>query len=130
MLDYSDEVTDIREQFPLLLLEETLLIAEKIGVKHPTDPKTGEPVVMMTDFFVTYKDKQVVRTVKSSSEIEDERTIEKFEMGLEHGTALAMFRHFIARKIWSVNMNERIEPMLPGQDFRDNKQEVRLAKGG
>ena len=206
LLDYSDEVTDIREQYPLLPLEETLMIAEKIGVKHPTDPKTGEPVVITTDFLVTYKDKQIARTVKPSSEIEDERTIEKFEiermyweshhvdwgiivdsdlprrlirnieyvhkeyhnedverlgayavhqlklmlsdllargeaiskaclacnerMGLEPGTALAMFRHFIARKIWSVNMNERIEPMLPAQDFRDNEQEVRLAKGG
>ncbi|NHN35324.1 hypothetical protein G9U52_37080 [Paenibacillus sp. S3N08] len=32
------------------------------------------------------------------------------QLGLEIGTSLAMFRHFIARKIWTVDMNERIIP--------------------
>lgn len=206
LLDYSDDVSDIREQFPLLPLEETLLIAEKIGVEHPTDPKTGIPIVMTTDFLITFKDKNYARTVKPASQIENERTIEKFvierlywesrhvdwgmitdqdlpealirniewvhkeyhnddiselgifvvqnlqrmlasrlqdgetiaraclacdeQLGLEVGTSLAMFRHFIARKIWSVNMNERIQPTLAAKDFMVNLQIERLAKGG
>lgn len=28
---------DIREQFPLLPLEETIVIADELGIKHPTD---------------------------------------------------------------------------------------------
>ena len=37
---YSDFIIDIREQFPLLALEETIVIAEELGLKHPTDPKS------------------------------------------------------------------------------------------
>ncbi|WP_157696751.1 TnsA endonuclease C-terminal domain-containing protein [Brevibacillus formosus] len=40
------------------------------------------------------------------------------QLGLEVGTSLALFRHFIARKIWSVNMNERIVPTLKAKDFQ------------
>ncbi|NRF95822.1 TnsA endonuclease N-terminal domain-containing protein [Paenibacillus frigoriresistens] len=193
LLDYSDEISDIREQFPLLPLEETQLIAEKIGVKHPTDPVTGEPIVMTTDFLITFNDKEIARTVKPFTKLEDERTIDKFEierlyweqrhvdwgivtdndlpdglvrniewvhkeyhnedvpelgmyainnlkqilsksiqdgevisraclscderLGVDVGTSLALFRHFIARKIWSINMDERILPTLPAKDF-------------
>lgn len=56
-LDFADEVTDIREQYPHLPLEETKLIAEKLGIEHPKDSKTGVDIVMTTDFVVTYKDK-------------------------------------------------------------------------
>ena len=206
LLDYSDEVSDIREQYPLLPLEETIMIAKQLGIEHPMDPKTRVSIVMTTDFLITYKDKNYARTVKPATKIEDERTIEKFEierrywearhvdwgmitdqdlpealirniewvhkefhnddiselgefvvqnlqrllssrlqegetiaraclscdeqLELEVGTSLAMFRHFIARKIWSVNMNERIHPTLAAKDFIVNRQVERLAKGG
>lgn len=206
LLDYSEDVSDIREQYPLLPIEETIMIAEKIGVKHPTDPKTEVPIVITTDFLITSKDKDYARTVKPISELENERTIEKFEierlywesryidwgmitdhdlpealiqniewvhkeyhnddvselgpfvvqsiqrlltsrlqngeaiskaclacdeqLGLEVGTSLAMFRHFIARKIWSVNMDERIQPTLAAKNFMTKIQDERLAKGG
>jgi hypothetical protein len=206
LLDYSEGVTDIREQYPLLPYEETQMIAEKIGIEHPKDPKTGVPIVMTTDFLITYKDKSYARTLKPFSEMENERTIAKFEieriywethnvdwgiitdhdlpdtfirnvewihkeyhnddvdklgvfvvrnlqqilsvrldkgetisraclscdeqLGLEVGTSLAMFRHFIARRIWSVNMNERIIPTLAAKEFRDNTTVEILAKGG
>ena len=207
LLDYCDDVTDIREQFPLLPLEETQMIAEKIGVEHPKDPKTGIPIVMTTDFLITYREKTLARTVKPSAELENERTIAKFEieriywdsrhvdwgiitdldlpdtfirniewvhkefhnedvpalgiftirnlqqmlsarlhngevisraclacdeqLGLDAGTSLALFRHFIARKIWSVDMTERIKPTLPAKDFSEKRSDIRLeAKGG
>lgn len=49
--EYYDSITDIREQFPLLPLEETIVIADELGIKHPTDPKTDDPIVMTTDFY-------------------------------------------------------------------------------
>jgi len=79
-LDFADEVTDIREQYPLLPLEETKLIAEKLSVEHPKDPKTGVDIVMTTDFVITYKDKEFARTVKPSKELENDRILEKFEI--------------------------------------------------
>nr|WP_238602194.1 TnsA endonuclease N-terminal domain-containing protein [Lysinibacillus parviboronicapiens] len=54
LTEYSDFfVVDIREQYPLLPLEETIVIADELGLKHPTDPKTIEPDVMTTDFLLT-----------------------------------------------------------------------------
>ncbi|MFY0521338.1 MULTISPECIES: heteromeric transposase endonuclease subunit TnsA [Lysinibacillus] len=84
LTEYSDSVVDIREQFPLLPLEETIVIADELGLKHPTDPKTNEPVVMTTDFLLTV-DKgeglaEIARTLKMKDELLKERVIEKFEI--------------------------------------------------
>ncbi|ALP37417.1 transposase [Paenibacillus sp. IHB B 3084] len=205
-LDYADEVTDIREQYPLLPLEETKLIADKLGIEHPKDPKSGVDIVMTTDFLITYKDKEYARTVKPAKDLENERVLAKFEIervywethqvdwgivterdlpytsirnvewvhkeysnadvatlgvfaiqslertlatlllsgatiakaclacdeqiGLEAGTSLAMFRHFIARKIWAVNMHEKINPSNSANGFSVIKTNDLLAKGG
>lgn len=84
LTEYSDFVIDIREQFPLLPLEETIVIADELGLKHPIDPKTNEPVVMTTDFLLTV-DKgeglvELARTIKMKDELLKERVIEKFEV--------------------------------------------------
>lgn len=84
LTEYSDFVVDIREQFPLLPLEETIIIAEELGIKHPSDPKTKEPVVMTTDFLLTI-DKgegpvELARTIKMKDELLKKRVLEKFEI--------------------------------------------------
>lgn len=84
LTEYSDFIVDIREQFPLLPLEETIVIADELGLKHPTDPKTNELVVMTTDFLLTV-DKgegllELARTIKMKDELLKERVIEKFEI--------------------------------------------------
>lgn len=86
--EFSDFVIDIREQFPLLPLEETIVIADELGIKHSTDPKTGEPIVMTTDFLLTVDKGQgvfeVARTVKMKDELLKERVLEKFEIEREY----------------------------------------------
>ena len=44
LTEYSDCVFDIREQFPLFPLEETTVIADELGIKHPTNRKTKKLV--------------------------------------------------------------------------------------
>ncbi|GEN57782.1 transposase [Halolactibacillus alkaliphilus] len=84
LLEYSDKVIDIREQYPLLPLDDTLLIAKELGLNHPIDPKTKEPIVMTTDFLVTMHNgtanMHVARTLKYKDELMTERTLEKFEI--------------------------------------------------
>lgn len=67
-MEYSDLLEYIQEQYPLLPIEETIIIANELGIKHPTDPKSGEPIVMTTDFLVTTKNntevKKFARTLK------------------------------------------------------------------
>lgn len=88
LLEYSDLVVDIREQFPLLPIEETLIIAEELGIKHPTHPQTKEPIVMTTDFVVTKLDQgqpvNLARTLKYKDDLMDKRVIEKFEIEREY----------------------------------------------
>src|SRR6266702_2207545 len=48
--EWSKKIVDIREQYPLLPLENTLAIAESCGIKHPIHPKTKKPIVLTTDF--------------------------------------------------------------------------------
>ena len=84
VLEWSPIVFDIREQYPLLPLEKTLTIAEQCGIRHPTDPKTKEPVVMTTDFLITVpRTIEVIeqaRTVKTAKDLQSERTLEKLEI--------------------------------------------------
>ncbi|MFL0164767.1 TnsA endonuclease N-terminal domain-containing protein [Candidatus Clostridium helianthi] len=84
LLEFSDEVVDIREQYPLLPLEDTLAIAIELGITHPKDPKTNEPIVMTTDFLVTIEEEgeyfEVARTIKSKDDLLNKRIIEKFEI--------------------------------------------------
>lgn len=81
LLEWSDIVLDIREQFPLNR-EETLRIAEKLNIRHPMDSSVVS--VMTTDFLVSVKDKgktkYLARAIKPASELEKERVIEKLEI--------------------------------------------------
>ncbi|MCY6957423.1 TnsA endonuclease N-terminal domain-containing protein [Clostridium brassicae] len=83
-LEFSDSVADIREQFPLLPLEDTILIAEELGLEHPKNPTTGEFIVITTDFFINIKNNnefyEVARTIKAKDELMNRRILEKFEI--------------------------------------------------
>ena len=80
ILDASDKVIDIREQYPLLPVTETVEIADSLGYRHPRDPVSKYPYVMTTDFIITTGQGDVARTVKLLSELEKPRVQEKFEI--------------------------------------------------
>ena len=88
LLDWSERVTDVREQYPLLPVEETVAIAEALGFRHPSDARTKSPIVLTTDFLVTMRDRprdvEVARTVKPASELESLRTLEKLQIELQY----------------------------------------------
>lgn len=83
ILEWSPQVLDIREQFPLDL-EETLAIAKSLGIRHPTDPRTKEPIVMTTDFVITVGNMThsvlVARTIKYRNKLASRRVMQKFEI--------------------------------------------------
>jgi hypothetical protein len=82
-MEWSEDVIDIREQYPLLPLEKTLYIAEKLGIKHPVDPKTKHPIVMTTDMLLTVKKGDelhfVAHSIKPASTL-NKRVIEKLQI--------------------------------------------------
>jgi TnsA endonuclease N terminal/TnsA endonuclease C terminal len=83
LLDWSDAVIDIREQFPLER-DETRRIAVDMAVRHPIDSQSRIEIVMTTDFLIDVQlstgTKIVVRSVKPSTELDNKRTLEKLEI--------------------------------------------------
>ena len=78
MLDWSQRVRDIREQFPLPRAE-TIIIAEAMGVRHPR--VDGVDIVMTTDFLVDLSgETRVAVSFKQADELEKRRVREKLEI--------------------------------------------------
>ena len=80
ILDWSDEVTDIREQYPLLDLEIAVRIAAQAGIRYPVDNISGYPYVLTCDFMVTTNTGIKARTIKTSAELNNLRVLEKLEI--------------------------------------------------
>lgn len=86
--EFSENVVDIREQYPLLPVESTQTIARAIGVRYPRYKTTAVPLVLTTDFLLTVKQpngdlKSVARTIKYQQDLEGDdclRTLEKLEV--------------------------------------------------
>jgi len=96
LLEWADDVVDIREQYPLKL-DVSLRVAGELGIMHPRDPKTKENIVMTTDFCITLvRDNRpviIARTAKTKSDLAKSRVREKLkieevywrEMGVDWG---------------------------------------------
>lgn len=87
LLEWSEQVIDIREQFPLKR-EKTIKIADMKGITHSVDKNNGTPIVMTTDFLLTVRGnsrfKYIARTIKPSEKLNDDRVIEKLEIEREY----------------------------------------------
>lgn len=82
LLEWSDTIVDINEQFALDL-PETQSIAAQLGFKHPTMPVTQLPNIMTSDFKITIAQglEEICRvvSVKPSNQL-TERTLQKLEI--------------------------------------------------
>jgi len=75
LCEFSEDVVDIREQYPLLPVESTQAIARAIGVRYPKYKTTSVPMVMTTDFLLSVKQpngdvKSVARTIKYAKDLQ------------------------------------------------------------
>lgn len=89
LLEFSDEVVDIREQYPLFATARARDIAAEMGVAYPKYPQTQLPFVITSDFALTVqapgeKPRLAIRTCKYEKELADPkagpRVIEKLEL--------------------------------------------------
>lgn len=83
ILEWSDIVVDIREQFPLDR-EVTRMLAAEMGIAHPRDMKTDTDLVMTTDFLIEVRVGPDVQeralAVKPADELAKPRILEKLEL--------------------------------------------------
>jgi hypothetical protein len=91
ILEWSVRVVDIREQFPLLPVEETIAIAQALGIRHPMDTRTKKPIVLTTDFLITVRgnprNAEEARTIKPAKELASTRTLEKLQVESQYWRA-------------------------------------------
>lgn len=87
--EFSPDVLDIREQYPLLPQSTVQSIAHALNIRYPVYPGTKVPFVMTTDFLLTIKQpdgstRLAARTLKYTESLKPgkglERTLEKFEI--------------------------------------------------
>ena len=94
LLEWSDKVLDIREQYPLCDIAMAADIARAAGISYPRDNVSGFPYVLTCDFMITTPDGLKARTIKCSAELQNRRTVEKLEIER---------RYWVARGIdWAI----------------------------
>jgi TnsA endonuclease N terminal len=80
--EFSQKVVDIREQFPVLPIDNSLEVARKLGIRHPQF--AGTPTVVTFDFLLTIRDgnahRHLVRSVKRSDDLKKHRVLEKLTL--------------------------------------------------
>ena len=100
LLEFSEQVVDIREHFPLFPTVDAQQIAANLDITYPRYPSTLIPFVMTTDFLITLVDAKgarrlAARTLRYENEFEDakglERRLEKFvlERAIWHSKGVA-----------------------------------------
>lgn len=85
--DFCPRVKKIREQFPLWPIEQTIEIADELGVEHPNHSARGRKAkytLMTTDFLFDIETdtgiETIARTVKLHKHLDDPRILEKLEI--------------------------------------------------
>jgi hypothetical protein len=102
--EWSDGVSDIREQFPLLPISETLEIACGLDIRHPKPPRHRLPCVLTTDIVLTRDGQTLAYSIKPSTELENTRVQEKLQ--IEHS-------YWANRGIkWKVATERELHPTL------------------
>ncbi|MDO9074134.1 MAG: TnsA endonuclease N-terminal domain-containing protein [Rubrivivax sp.] len=83
MLEWAQDVVDIREQYPLPR-DITLELALEAGIRHPYYPGTHVPVVMTLDFLVTKvvngQEVPEAFSVKVHDDLNDAAVVERLEL--------------------------------------------------
>jgi len=127
-LDWSDDVLDIREQYPLLDLDSAVAIAAQIGVKYPADKISGFPYVLTTDFMVTTRQGLKARTIKMSAELNKKRVLEKLEIEKRYWDIHGIDWKIVTENEISYIKAKNIEWLYSAQDFNATNESTEIIR--
>jgi hypothetical protein len=128
ILDWSDTVTDIREQYPLSDLECAVRVASQAGIKYPTDKVSGYPYVLTCDFMITTADGPKARTIKMAQELNNPRTLEKLEIERRYWLTQNIDWKIVTEQEIPFQKSKNIEWLYSTQDFRVESHEIGQAR--
>ena len=114
--EFSEDVIDIREQYPLLPRDRAQTVASALGLKYPNYPRTTLPYVMTTDFLLTVRKldgsfESVARTVKYQGDLSGEnsrRTLEKLEIEKHFWNAQGVSWEIITESDFTVELVQNL----------------------
>jgi hypothetical protein len=119
LLDWSDNVTDIREQYPLSDLPGAIEIAEKAQIRYPFDPRSGFPYVLTSDFRIETPSGTEMIAVKPSSELAKPRVREKLEIERRYWVSHNIKWHIVTEHEIDVNKARNIEWLAQARNLAD-----------
>lgn len=115
-LEWAPDVVDTREQFPLLPRSATLEIAKELGLKHPADPRSKEPIVMTSDFLITISEqngpRDVVVTVKPAQQL-TRNVLVKFEIERRYWERQGIPWFTVSEKDIPLSLAQNVEFLSP-----------------
>ena len=135
LLDWSEKTMDIREQFPLLELEEAIKIADSLGIHYPYDRKSGFPYVLTSDFLITTEQETIARSVKLAKDLDNPRVCEKLEIERRYWKSRGIEWHLVtenqisrakARNIEWLFSGSPLEELICGDEKRNQSMEYFL----
>lgn len=116
LLEFTEGVTDIKEQYPLPL-EDTQIQAKLLGIRHPF--VNGFPYVMTIDFMYCRYGQWHALQVKPADELEKTRVREKFRIEKEALKAYGIDWKCLSDKEIDVCMARNIEWLYSGEPLEN-----------
>lgn len=117
-LDWSIDVTDIREQFPLDR-DITRALAMEMGIEHPIYTTSKIDTIMTTDFFITKGSgpdrKYVAINGKLSHDLNDFRVIEKLALQHAYHTGLGIEHYICTEQSIDITIGKNLERLWMAQ---------------
>jgi len=126
LLEWSDDVIDIREQYPLLDLNCAVDCAAQAGIKYPKDNISGFPYVLTCDFMITTAQGFKARTIKMSAELSDRRVLEKLEIERRYWNMRGIEWKIVTENEISFIKAKNIEWLYSAQDFKPENESDRI----
>lgn len=118
---WSDEVIDIREQYPLLPREETERIAAELGVTHPRSIGCSNNAVMTTDMLLTVRDANGIhleaRYIKYEKDLQDAHVCEKEAIERKFWENRGILYKIVTEKSIHLTKSKNIEFLLKHFQF-------------
>lgn len=139
VFDWNDGVVDIREQFPLHPITETIEIAESLGYRHPArrvKRKQGwveEYQVRTVDFRLTLQGvdgfSDVLVTFKQSQELANVRTLDKLQIERTWAERRGLPFRIMTERELPQTLVANLTKLRPYRDVRDFDVPIAEAEG-
>lgn len=126
LLEFSEDVVDIREQYPISR-DDTQQIAVELGIPHPRYPGTNVPTVMTVDFFVLRQlhgsPRVELYDCKRTDDAEDVRTLEKLEISRRFAEGVGIPHHLAFSSMFPQNKVRNLEWLRAAEVGVDEPEE-------